>query len=88
MPPRKSNRITYKPEYLKDYIYNNVVLTDLTSACFIHLTYPTTCSFASLSLHNQHVFASIFVIHEPKSFAQASVHPETCYAGRACSSRF
>lgn len=64
----------HKPSYLEDYCCNNIQLTDVTNACFVHPIQPTTFSFNSLSLSNQHMFHSISDVVKPKSYAHASKH--------------
>lgn len=70
----RTQRMRHKPSYLEDYCCNNIQLTDVTNACFVHPIQPTTFSFNSLSLSNQHMFHSISDVVKPKSYAHASKH--------------
>ncbi|XP_019240182.1 PREDICTED: uncharacterized protein LOC109220173 [Nicotiana attenuata] len=74
-PLRKSERISQKPTYLDDYVCNTIVLSDLTSSCFHHVSQPPVFSFGALSPNNQAVFKSISSVSEPTSYSQASKDP-------------
>lgn len=76
IPLRRSTRINLgtQPSYLKDFICNNVFVTDLTRSCLATPSSPHTLSFTALSPHNQHLFHSISPITEPTSYSQACSH--------------
>nr|XP_016476676.1 PREDICTED: uncharacterized protein LOC107798213 [Nicotiana tabacum] len=75
LPIRKSERVTKFPEHLKDYVCNNIYLTDVSSACFTQLSQPSSFSFTALSFQNQQLLKSIAIVTEPTRFTQASLHP-------------
>ncbi|XP_055824434.1 uncharacterized protein LOC129892954 [Solanum dulcamara] len=50
--PRRSGRISHEPGYLRDYICNSVILTDLWKTFFDHSPKAKRYVFSSLSLHN------------------------------------
>lgn len=73
-PVRKSERISQKPSYLKDFVCNSIFLRDVTNSCFVHSNRPTAFAFAALSIGNQHVLHSLSILTKPKSFVEASKH--------------
>lgn len=74
IPTRRSYRISHKPAYLKDFLCNSILLTDVINSCFVHPTKPNVFSFVALSIPNQNLLHSICTISEPHSFAEGSKH--------------
>ncbi|XP_075104620.1 uncharacterized protein LOC142178736 [Nicotiana tabacum] len=74
-PIRKSDRISQRPTYLKDYVCNAIILSDLTGSCFTRPTAPNVFFFRALSATKQHLVHSLSTIFEPNNYAQASIHP-------------
>ncbi|XP_055830850.1 uncharacterized protein LOC129899873 [Solanum dulcamara] len=73
--PRRSSRISHEPRYLRDYICNSVMFTDLWKACFDHSHKAKRYVFSFLSLNNQQLLHSLSNITEPSCYSQASHHP-------------
>ncbi|XP_075080671.1 uncharacterized protein LOC142166143 [Nicotiana tabacum] len=71
---RKSTRVSKWPSHLKDFICNNIYLTQVTSNCFAQPSQPNIYSFGALSQYNQQMIQSISEVCEPTSFSQASKH--------------
>lgn len=71
---KKSTRLHNPPRYLEDYIYNSIILTNLTHDCFASHVSPTVLSFSTLSPSNQSLLNSVSSIFEPTSYSQVSLH--------------
>lgn len=67
--PKRSGKVNTVPSYLHDYVCNNIILTNLTGACFLHPSKPTTFFSTSVSLPNQHTLLSVSHITKPHIFA-------------------
>nr|XP_016465854.1 PREDICTED: uncharacterized protein LOC107788669 [Nicotiana tabacum] len=83
MPLRRSGRVSTQPIYLKDFMCNNIMFTDLATTCFTQPCQPTEYCFSSLSPNNQHVMQSLSTLTEPSSFSQACQHPGSIEAMNA-----
>ncbi|XP_019252834.1 PREDICTED: uncharacterized protein LOC109231642 [Nicotiana attenuata] len=73
---RRSQRpnLGTKRNHLKDYVCNNIYLTDLTTSCLATPSTPPVFSFHALSTQSQHILNSPSPIIEPTSYSQASSH--------------
>ncbi|XP_019248671.1 PREDICTED: uncharacterized protein LOC109227936 [Nicotiana attenuata] len=70
VPLRRSSRdnIGTLPNYLKDYVCNNIFLTDVTTSCLTSTCSPSPFAFSALTSSNQHLLKSVSSITEPTSY--------------------